>query len=79
MDEPQPGLWTSTARHPAWTPDDEWGPDVRSYASDLEGRLILFDPVTPPDDLLAGRDAAVVLTDWHGRSAWELDAPVHGN
>ena len=73
MDELRPGLWTWTARHPDWTtPDDGWGPDVRSYALAAEGVLVLVDPLAPPpevDDLAAGREVAVLLTVWdHRRS-----------
>jgi len=66
VDELRPGLWTWTAHHPDWTtPDDGWGPDVRSYALAAEGELVLVDPLAPPpeiDELAAGREVAVVLT-----------------
>jgi hypothetical protein len=78
MEELRSGLWTWTARHPAWDSDPHWGPDVRSYAFDTGDRLILFDPITPPAQLVEGRELAVVLTaHWHGRSAKELGSPVH--
>jgi len=76
VDELRPGLWTWTARHPDWTtPDDGWGPDVRSYALAAEGVLVLVDPLAPPpavDELAAGGEVAVVLTVWdHRRSTAE--------
>jgi glyoxylase-like metal-dependent hydrolase (beta-lactamase superfamily II) len=76
MQELRPGLWTWTARHPEWrTPEDGWGPDVRSYALDAAGTLVLIDPLSPPslvDELAAGRRVAVVLTvPAHERSAAE--------
>jgi hypothetical protein len=55
-----------------------WGPDVRSYAWDADEFLVLFDPIDPPDDLLSGRRAEIVLTaEWHKRSSPELGLPVH--
>lgn len=76
MQELRRGLWTWTARHPEWlTPDDGWGPDVRSYALDTAGTLVLIDPLSPPspvDHLAAGKEVAVVLTvSAHERSAAE--------
>jgi glyoxylase-like metal-dependent hydrolase (beta-lactamase superfamily II) len=76
MQELRPGLWTWTARHPEWrTPADGWGPDVRSYALDAAGALVLIDPLSPPslvEELAAGRQAVVVLTvPAHERSAAE--------
>jgi len=74
--ELRPGLWTWTARHPEWlTPDDGWGPDVRSYAVDAGGALVLIDPLSPPtlvEELASGKETAVVLTvPAHERSAGE--------
>jgi hypothetical protein len=68
------GLWTWTARHPEWsTPADGWGPEVRSYALDAGGTLVLIDPLSPPalvEELASGRRTAVVLTvAAHERSA----------
>jgi hypothetical protein len=78
MDELRAGLWTWTGRHPDWKDDPHWGPDVRSYALDTGNRLLLFDPISPPAELIEGRELAVVLTArWHGRSANDLGAPVH--
>jgi glyoxylase-like metal-dependent hydrolase (beta-lactamase superfamily II) len=76
MQELLPGLWTWTARHPEWlTPDDGWGPDVRSYALDTASTLVLIDPLSPPapvDGLAAGKEVAVLLTVYaHERSAAE--------
>ena len=76
MYELRPGLWTWTAAHPDWTEkDDEWGPEVRSYAYDTGGCLVLFDPISPPtllEGLVEAQEVGVVLTnDWHRRSADE--------
>jgi hypothetical protein len=80
LEQLRPWLWTWTGRHPSWTPDEaDWGPEVRSYAVDLGGRRLLFDPITPPQDLLRPAERAVVLTcAWHARSARDVGARVHG-
>lgn len=88
MREVQQGIWHWEARHPDWTPDagaDGWGPEVSSYAIDTGERLLLVDPLAPPDGLLelvAGRETAIVLTcPWHRRGASSLSerlgAPIH--
>jgi hypothetical protein len=75
------GLWTWTARHPDWTEDEkDWGPEVRSYALETDDGLILFDPIAPPEQLIAGRDVQVVLTaEWNSRDAAGLGAPIRGD
>jgi glyoxylase-like metal-dependent hydrolase (beta-lactamase superfamily II) len=83
--ELQAGLWHWEASHPGWTPDEPWGPAVSSYAIDDGGRLLLFDPLAVPDEILAlaaDRDPVVVLTaPWHERDTRslveQLGAPVH--
>ena len=79
MQELRPGLWTWTAPHPDWKPEnggpDGWEQEVRSYAYDAGETLVLIDPLFPPslvDELASGKDVAVVLTvPWHERSAAE--------
>src|SRR5688572_8910684 len=71
------GLWWWTSRHPEWPGEDAgWGPDVSSYAlSDEGGATTLFDPLAPPEELLASADRkpTVVLTcSWHTRGAAAL-------
>jgi hypothetical protein len=89
VEELRPGLWTWTAPHPAWTPEEGgpegWDPDVRSYAYDAGDSLVLFDPLVSAaeaGELANRRPVAVILTcRWHGRSCAELieglDATVH--
>ena len=76
MRELQTGLWHWQARHPEWTEGGEWGPEVSSYAIDDGERLLVFDPVAPPDlidELAAGREPVIVLTcPWHRRDATSL-------
>jgi hypothetical protein len=72
MEELRPGLWTWTGEHPEWTPELTWGPEVRSYAVQIEEIRVLIDPVLP-----APRADAVLLTvPWHRRDTDELDLPV---
>jgi glyoxylase-like metal-dependent hydrolase (beta-lactamase superfamily II) len=84
MRELQSGLWHWQAPHPEWSADAEWPQDVSSYAIDDGARLLLFDPLAVPDELLSlatEREPVVVLTSpWHERDAEalveRLGAPV---
>lgn len=76
MQELRPGLWTWTAPHPDWTEEqggpDGWDREVRSYAYDSGGCLLLFDPIAPPtlllENLVEAKDVAVLHTcSWHAR------------
>jgi glyoxylase-like metal-dependent hydrolase (beta-lactamase superfamily II) len=66
-------------------PGEEWPQEVSSYAIDDGARLLLFDPLSVPDELLelaANRETAIVLTaPWHERDAQSLverlGAPVY--
>ncbi len=74
------GLWTWTGNHPDWKEGEEWGPEVRSYALEDDGSVILFDPISPPEELTRGHNVEIVLTaNWHERSAADLGAPVRGD
>jgi len=83
MRELKPRLWYWTARHPEWTPDDNWQPEVGSYAyvsPDL-GTLVLFDPLVPGDSDDAfwealdgdvrhhGPPQVLITVPWHRRSS----------
>jgi glyoxylase-like metal-dependent hydrolase (beta-lactamase superfamily II) len=74
--ELRPGLWHWQAPHPEWTPDAAWLQAVSSCAVDDGARLLLFDPLAVPDELLelaAGREPVIVLTaPWHERDARSL-------
>jgi glyoxylase-like metal-dependent hydrolase (beta-lactamase superfamily II) len=74
--EVQTGVWHWEAPHPDWKPGEEWGQMVSSYAIEDGDRLLLFDPLAAPseiDELAAGRETAIVLTDpWHVRDAQSL-------
>ena len=76
MRELQAGLWHWQAPHPSWTPGERWPQEVSSYAIDDGTRLLLFDPLAVPDELLelaADREAVVVLTaPWHERDTQSL-------
>ncbi len=84
MRELRPGLWHWQAPHPEWTPEQWWPREVSSYALDDGARLLLFDPLAVPEqilDLAADREPVVVLTaPWHERDARSLverlDTPV---
>jgi len=74
--EVQAGLWHWQAPHPEWTPEQSWPQLVSSYALDDGLRLILFDPLAAPEEILdaaADREPVVVLTaPWHERDAQSL-------
>jgi glyoxylase-like metal-dependent hydrolase (beta-lactamase superfamily II) len=70
------GVWHWKAPHPGWEPGEEWDQNVSSYAVDDGERLLLFDPIAPPqelEELAAERETAVVLTSpWHERDTRSL-------
>jgi len=74
--ELEAGLWHWEAPHPDWSPEQPWPCEVSSYAIDDGVRLLLFDPLGVPPELLelAGhREPVVVLTTpWHERDAPSL-------
>jgi hypothetical protein len=70
------GLWHWRAPHPEWTPDEQWPQEVSSCAIDDGDRVLLFDPLSVPGELLelaAEREPVVVLTaPWHERDTQSL-------
>ena len=76
MHELAPGIWHWTAPHPDWEPTEPWDQNVSSYAIDDGERLLLFDPLSVPSELVeraADRKTAIVLTaPWHERDAQSL-------
>ena len=86
MREVATGVWHWEARHPDWTEEaGGWGPEVSSYAIDDGRRLLFFDPLDVPEELIAlaaEREPAIVLTcTWHARDAvalvTRLGAPLY--
>jgi glyoxylase-like metal-dependent hydrolase (beta-lactamase superfamily II) len=85
MRELRPGLWHWQAEHPDWSSEEPWEQEVSSYAIDEGARLLLFDPLAVPTELLelaAEREPEIVLTaPWHERDARalaeRLGAPVY--
>ena len=85
MREVQTGLWHWEAPHPEWKPGSDWPRLVSSYALDDGERLLLFDPLAPPAEILklaTSREPAIVLTcRWHVRDgpglAERLRAPLY--
>ena len=76
MREIRPGLWHWQAAHPDWRSTEPWDQNVSSYAVDDGQRLLLFDPIAPPEEILelvGQRETAVVLTGpWHERDTERL-------
>ncbi|NUT56936.1 MAG: MBL fold metallo-hydrolase [Thermoleophilia bacterium] len=76
MHELRSGLWHWRAGHPDWSSEEPWEREVSSYAADDGSRLLLFDPLAVPGELLelaAQREPVIVLTaPWHERDAHDL-------
>jgi glyoxylase-like metal-dependent hydrolase (beta-lactamase superfamily II) len=76
LQELRPGLWHWQAPHPEWRDSEPWDQNVSSYAVEDGDRLLLFDPIVPPDDILGlvtERETAVMLTaPWHERDTRSL-------
>jgi hypothetical protein len=71
------GLWHWRAPHPEWNEEQWWPEQVSSCAVELGDGLLLFDPLSTPDEL-RGRATAVVLTaPYHERDARSLGLPVY--
>jgi hypothetical protein len=74
--ELQAGLWHWQAPHPDWTPGERWSQEVSSYAIDDGERLLFFDPLAVPDELMTlapEREPVIVLTaPWHERDTQAL-------
>jgi glyoxylase-like metal-dependent hydrolase (beta-lactamase superfamily II) len=74
--ELEAGLWHWQSSHPDWTSSEPWGPEVSSYAIADRDRLLLFDPLAVPGEILqlaADREPVVVLTaPWHERDTQSL-------
>ena len=85
MRELAPGIWHWQGLHPQWRDSEPWDQNVSSYAIDDGVRLLIFDPIAPPQELFAlaaERDAMIVLTaPWHERDMQtlveRLDLPVY--
>jgi hypothetical protein len=77
MRQLRPGLWHWKTPHPGWSSEYEWPQEVSSYALEVGDGLLLFDPLSVPDEL-RGRATAVVLTaPYHERDARSLGLPVY--
>lgn len=76
MRELASGVWHWQGTHPQWSDGEPWDPNVSSYAIDDGERLLIFDPIEPPNelfDLAAERDTTIVLTSpWHERDMQTL-------
>ena len=65
MREVRSGVWHSQTRHPEWESAAPWDPNVSPYGIDDGERLLLFDSLGVPVELVeraAERDTAIVLT-----------------
>jgi glyoxylase-like metal-dependent hydrolase (beta-lactamase superfamily II) len=85
VEQVAPGLWRWTARHPEWTPDEDWPEDVGCVYYEGADAVVLIDPLVPSDEAerfwaaldrdveRAGRPVVVLRTvHWHHRSIDEV-------
>ena len=77
MRELRPGLWHWQAPHPDWTEEEQWSRDVASHAIQLGDDVVLFDPLSVPDELRERATAVVLTAPYHERDAGSLGLPVH--
>jgi hypothetical protein len=77
MRELRPGVWHWLSTHPDWDGDEEWPELVSSYAVELEDELLLFDPLSVPDEARRRASAVVLTAPYHERDARRLGLPVH--
>ena len=77
MREVRQGVWHWQSPHPDWG-EDEWWPElVSSYAIEVGDDLLLFDPLSVPDELRERATAVVLTAPYHERDARGLGLPVH--
>jgi len=75
--EVRQGVWHWQSPHPDWG-EDEWWPElVSSYAIEVGDDLLLFDPLSVPDELRERATAVVLTAPYHERDARGLGLPVH--
>jgi hypothetical protein len=77
MQEVRAGVWHWQSRHPGWNEEEWWPPEVSSYAIQVGGELLLFDPLGVPDELRERATAVVLTAPYHERDARTLGLPVH--
>jgi hypothetical protein len=77
MRELRPGIWHWRSPHPDWDEQQWWPELVSSYAIEVGGDLILFDPLAVPDRLRERASAVVLTAPYHERDTRRLNLPVH--
>jgi hypothetical protein len=71
------GVWHWQSPHPDWDEEEEWPELVSSYGIELGDDVVLFDPLSVPDDLGVRATAVVLTAPYHERDARRLGLPVH--
>ena len=77
MRELRPGIWHWQSPHPEWNEEQWWPQLVSSYAIEVGDDLLLFDPLSVPDDLRERATAVVLTAPYHERDARRLRLPIH--
>jgi hypothetical protein len=77
MRELRRGIWHWQSPHPEWSEGEPWPQLVSSYAIEVGDDLLLFDPLSVPDDLRERATAVVLTAPYHERDARRLGLPIH--
>ena len=77
MHELRSGVWYWRSPHPDWDEEQWWPELVSSYAVELGDEVLLFDPLSVPEQLRERATAVVLTAPWHERDACRLGLPVH--
>jgi hypothetical protein len=75
--ELRPGVWHWQSSHPDWDEEQWWPELVSSCAIELGDDLLLFDPLSVPDESCERATAVVLTAPYHERDARRLGLPVH--
>lgn len=75
--ELRPGVWYWQSPHPHWDEDQRWPQLVSSCGIEPGDDLLLFDPLSVPDELRERAIAVVLTAPYHERDAGRLGLPVH--
>ena len=77
INELRSGVWHWQSPHPEWGKDELWPELVSSYAIEAGEGLLLFDPLSVPDELQERATAVVLTAPYHERDARGLGLPIH--
>src|SRR3954452_9573463 len=77
VNELRPGVWHWRSPHPEWSDEARRPELVLSYAIEHGHDVLLFDPLSVPDELRERATAVVVTAPYHERDAPQSGLTVH--